>query len=223
MPRLVPMILVRGWAGGIFVPATAVNRSIRRSSRPSSRLEDDDVLADEHLAFDQRKFRPGQARPWPRRAGRSSSRETLERGDLGSSGSRGRGSGLRRSSDRLARRPADPRGFGSASSIDRIRRDRSATAVRSSGRALRDRPCRSWAWCGRCSAAARRPPRRDPRATGNTTRDCGRRSRPPPNPRPAARRPRPPTTRALPRPSPAPARTIRERPAQRASGAGQRR
>ena len=31
-----PMILVRGWAGGIFEPAAAVNRSIRRSRRPSS-------------------------------------------------------------------------------------------------------------------------------------------------------------------------------------------
>ena len=49
-----PMILVRGWAGGIFEPAAAVNRSTRRSRRPSSYVSRMTVSGPKELSLDHR-------------------------------------------------------------------------------------------------------------------------------------------------------------------------
>ena len=48
----------------MFDPATIVNRSINRSSRPSSTASrQHDVFANEHFGFDQGKLQRGEAGP----------------------------------------------------------------------------------------------------------------------------------------------------------------
>ena len=119
----VPMILVRGWAGGIFEPATA-REPIDQAVEPAviEGFQIHDVLIEKHLAFDDRKVHPVEARlGLDRRT--IEQQETLEpRGSLSwDRWDREVDCPSRRSFDRRAAPPAIHRGCGSASSIDRNR------------------------------------------------------------------------------------------------------